>query len=368
MAGIAAPSLDSAIVRLAEQDDDAGLRRLLRTSVMPGAVRVAFTREPEYFAADGMAGGHDVTVVARHERGGRVVGSGRCSIYPLMRNGVRRRMGYLNVLRVGERTRESARLLREGYELLGRETARLADGFFTSIATDNERARRVLEHGGRLGLPSYRPLCDLVTLVGAVTNAGGANRAPAADEPELAEFLERASRDSQLALAWKPAPWRDLERHDLSARDFSVVRQDGRIVAAAGVWDQRAFRQTVIDGYGGWMGAARPFINATMAMRRRPPLPAPGGILAQGGLLGAHALDPAAWPALWQLVRRRAAERGLSWLTLSRDVRDPELPILRRLMKGQEYRTTLYEVSWPGGTRWPDPWGEGPYCPEVALL
>ena len=220
MAGIAAPSVNSADVGVAEQGDDAGLRRLLRTSVMPGAVRVAFTREPDYFAADGMAGGHDVTVVARHE--GRVVGSGRCSVYPLIRNGVCRRIGYLNVLRVGERTRESARLLREGYDLLGRETTHLADGFFTSIATDNARARRVLEHGGRLGLPSYRPLCDLVTLVGAVARVHAGAEDAGADESELGEFLELVSCDHQLTLGWEPGRWRDLERHGVSARDFSV--------------------------------------------------------------------------------------------------------------------------------------------------
>jgi hypothetical protein len=341
---------------------------MLRTSVIPGAVRVAFTREPDYFAADGLAGGEDTTVVAR--RDGRVIGSGRCSVYSLMRNGVPRRIGYLSILRVAERTPESARLLREGYELLGHEVVAGADGFFTSIATDNARARRVLERGGRLGLPSYRPLCDLVTLVGAVappTRTPRAAESPVS-EPELTEFLEQRSQDAHLALSWEPSRWRDLARHGVSAREFSVVRQEGRIVAAAGVWDQRSFRQTVVDGYEGWLRAARPLLNAAMAVRRRPLLPRPGTILAQGTLLGAAAADPAAWPALWRLVRHRAAAAGLSWLCLSRDARDPGLAILRRLMKGQEYRTTLYEVTWREGPRWSDPWDARFFRPEVSLL
>lgn len=365
MAGIVATGVERDTVAIAGRGDDENLRRLLRTSVTPGAVRLAFTREPDFFATDGLSGA-DVTVVARRE--GRVVGSGRCSVYRLTRNTVPRRIGYLNALRVQDHTSESARLLRQGYQRLGCEVAPLADGFFTSIATDNDRARRVLEHSGRLGLPSYRPLCDLVTLVGAVSLGIGERDVATTDERELGEFLDRGAGRSQLALSWEPERWRQLEHRGIAARDFSVVRQDGRVVAAAAVWDQRPFRQTIIDGYEGWLRHVRPLLNGVMAVRRMPLLPAPGTVLAQGALFGATVLDPSAWPALWRLVRHRAAAAGLQWVCLSRDARDPELPILRRLMKGQEYRTTLYEVTWPGGARWPDPWDDLLFRPEVSLL
>lgn len=365
MAGTVAPGVERDTVAIADRGDDANLRRLLRASVTPGAVRLAFTREPDFFATDGLAEA-DVTVVARRE--GRVVGSGRCTVYPLNRNGVPRRVGYLNALRVQDHTSESARLLREGYTRLGREVLPLADGFFTSIATDNIRARRVLEHSGRLGLPSYRPLCDLVTLVGAVDSRPDGGSPATADESELNAFFSHGSRDSQLALSWEPARWTQLALRGISASAFRVVRHDGHIVAGAAVWDQRSFRQTLIDGYEGLVQNARPLLNAFMALRRMPPLPAPGSVLAQGALFGTTVLDPSAWPALWTLVRRRAATAGLQWICLSRDARDPDLPILRRLMKGREYRTTLYEVTWPGGPRWPDPWDERLFRPEVGLL
>ena len=365
MAGIAAPGVERDTVAIADRGDDENLRRLLRASVTPGAVRLAFTREPDFFATDGLSSA-DVTVVAR--RDGHVVGSGRCSVYPLVRNGVSRRIGYLNALRVQDRTAQSARLLREGYLRLGREVAPLADGFFTSIATDNVRARRVLEHSGRLGLPSYRPLCNLVTLVGAVQSGIGGEDNARADESELGEFLDRASRDSQLAASWEPERWRQLAHRGVAASDFSVVRQGGRIVGAAAVWDQRPFRQTIIDGYDARLSFVRPLFNAAMTVRRLPRLPAPGTVLAQGALFGATVLEPAAWPALWTLVRQRAAAAGLQWVCLSRDARDPELHTLRRLMKGREYRTTLYEVTWPGGARWPDPWDARLFRPEVSLL
>ena len=337
----------------------------MRESVIPGAVRVAFTREPDYFAADGLAGAEDVTVVARREN--QVIGSGRCSIYPLLRNGVRRRIGYLGSLRVAAGVRASPRLIRDGYELLRHEVESRADGFFTSIAADNMRARRVLELGGRLGLPAYRPLGDLVTLIAPVRRKTGKSAAGASDH-ELIEFLARNAQRFQLSLAWDPALFQDLSRHGVSARNFTVVRRNGSIVACAAIWDQRAFRQIVIDGYGGALEIARPIINATLVTRGRPRLPAPGAVLAQGAVLGASVSDPRDWGELWPDLRALAMARGLSWLALARDARDPELAVLRRLTSGREYRTTLYEVTWAGADRWPEPWDGRVFRPEVGLL
>ena len=365
MAGSIALSVETAAVSLAERADDAGLRRLMRESVMPGAVRVAFTREPDYFAADGLAGAEDVTIVAR--TGGRVMGSGRCSVYPMLRNGVRHRMGYLGLLRVAAGTSESPRLICDGYELLRREVEPRADGFFTSIASDNVRARRVLELGGRLGLPAYRRLCDLVTLIVPVRSST-AKSGDAVSNDELVEFLARDSRRCQLSLAWDPTVLQAFARHGVGARDFATIRRNGTIVACAAVWDQRAFRQIVIDGYEGALAQFRPIINAALVMRGRPRLPAPGTVLNQGAVLGASVPDSRDWGALWHELHAMASQRGLSWLAIARDARDPELAILRRLTRGREYRTTLYEVTWAGAERWPDAWDDRVFRPEVGLL
>jgi hypothetical protein len=365
VAGSIALSVEPAAVSVAARTDEAGLRRLMRESVMPGAVRIAFTREPDYFSADGLAGAEDVTIVARRE--GQVTGSGRCSVYPMLRNGVRHRIGYLGLLRVAAGTSESPRLIRDGYELLRGDVESRADGFFTSIASDNVRARRVLELGGRLGLPAYRRLCDLVTLIAPVRSIT-AKPGDAVSDDELVAFLAQDSRRFQLSLAWDHTALQDLARHGVSARDFTTVRRNGRIVACAAIWDQRAFRQTVIDGYEGALAHLRPIINAALVMRGRPRLPAPGTVLDQAAILGASVPDSREWGALWHELQARASQRGLSWLAIARDARDPEVAILRRLTRGHEYRTSLYEVTWAGGERWPDPWDERVFRPEVGLL
>ncbi|HSP99149.1 MAG TPA: hypothetical protein VL049_18155, partial [Candidatus Dormibacteraeota bacterium] len=83
---------------LAGTEDDEELRALLRRSPTPGAVRVAFTREPRYSAAEGLAGATDYTVV--HRDRGRLDAIGRLSAHRLHRNAAPIRIGYLGELRV----------------------------------------------------------------------------------------------------------------------------------------------------------------------------------------------------------------------------------------------------------------------------
>ena len=350
--------------------DDAGLRALLRRSALPGPVRVAFTREPSVFAADGLAGGREYTVVAR--RDGRAVGMGRCSVHALTRNGTACRIGYLSALRVEPGLPGSARLLRMGYEDLTRRLAGRVDGCVSSIGADNMRARRILERGRRIGLPEYQPLGDLVTLVAPVTRWRGlasvADAAMRRDEAgELHGFLRDHACRTNLALAWEPWQWQGLAGQGTPA-DMQLVRQRGAIVAAGAVWDQRAFRQVVIDGYEGVLRVARPLVNLARSLARHPALPPPGTVLAQGAVLGASVSEPGQWPKLWPLLAARGARLGLDWLSLSRDARDPGLPILRRLTAAREYRTTVYAVGWPGGPSWPDDWDGRLLRPEAGLL
>jgi hypothetical protein len=359
-------------VRLATPEDDAALRALLRRSVMPGAVRVAFTREPSYAASHGLVGADDATVV--WQRDGALTAMGRCSVRTLHRNGTPTRVAYLGELRFDPTRPTSARGMRDGYALLAGFAQRVgAEGCFTSIADDNLRARRVLENGGRLGLPAYRPIFPLVTLLAAVGDVrsaalGPADRDAPAPVDELTEFLEQHARHQQLSLTWDAVRWQALARAGIGPADFAVVRERGRIVAAAAIWDQRALRQTVIDGYTGATRVVRPIVNVMRAVGGLPILPPPGATLAQGSVLGAAVDDVAHWPGLWRVLAAQAARRGLQWLSIARDAQDPELVPLRALLRPREYRTTLYDVIWRDRPGWREPWHVGHARPEVGLL
>lgn len=375
MAGGAATGTLSArpIVSSITRDDDAAIRALLRASVIPGAVRVAFTREPHYFAGDALAGGEDHAVVARHD--GRLVGLGRCTVYSLNRNGAPARVGYLGELRVAPGTMHSARLLRDGYAQLA-ESVGDVDACFTSITSDNDRARAVLEQGGRLGLPEYTPLASLVTLVAPVAPVRpvDAARAFASDESRACEpaeealtFLASHARNAQLTLAWDSERLTRLAAHGFDAGDLVLVRRGGGVVAVAGVWDQRPFRQVVVDGYDTALQLTRSPANLWFRLTKRPMLPPPGSVLAQGAVLGATVTAPDDWHSLWPALQARAHAKGLAWLAIARDARDPELAVLRALTHAREYHTTLYDVAL-GGQSPATAWDSRLVRPEVGFL
>jgi hypothetical protein len=355
---------------IASHADDAGLRAMLRQSPTPGAVCVAFTREPSYARAEGLAGAVDTTLV--HRTGGTLDGMARLSVSVLHRNGAPTRAGYLGELRIDPGARRTVHLLRDGFACLREHViSNGVRGAFTSIALDNERARRVLEHGGRLGLPAYLPIADMVTLVARVREPRrGPVPAVAADagREELTDFLSRHARAGQLTPTWDEARWDAFARHGLESNHFHVVREDGRIVAAAALWDQRTFRQVVVDGYGGMLSTVRPALNLFSRVGLAPPLPAPGSILPQAMIAGACADAAPWWQPLLAGLMADAAVRGLEWLVVARDVRDPVLAILRRLLRAREYRTRLYEVRFEGVPSWKESWNGLPFRPEVGLL
>lgn len=377
---------------LASTDDDADVRALLRRMVMPGAVSIAFTREPDYFAGEGLAGAHDRTIVHRHD--GRLEGVARLSTNTLYRSGRAARLGYLGELRMAPDASHRAQILRDGYACLHEYVQEDAlDACFTSIATDNVRARRVLEHGRRFGLPAYRPLAELVTVLLPVSRAEypSASVAPSPDRDELTAFLSEQSRAAHLTLTWDAARWQHLAEHGITPADFRVVRARGTtgpIVAAGAVWDQRAFKQTVVVAYDGALRWSRPLVNTLAAAGLAPALPAPGDVLAHGAILGlcvdgehaARAADgggrSSVWTALLRLLSADAARRGLAWMMVTRDRQDLQLAALREYARlasripanTREYHTNLYAVEWPGHDVSPDAWDGRPFRPEVALL
>ncbi len=366
---------------LATANDDAEVRALLRRSVLPGAVNVAFTREPNYFAGEGLAGARDHTVV--HRREGVLDGVARLSIHTLQRNQHPATIGYLGELRIAPNAAHSAQMLRDGYTCLHELVqTNHVDACFTSIAADNTRARRVLEHGQRFGLPVYTPLADLVTVLIPVRRArhAVAEGAQAPHEDELTEFLQRHAIAAQLTLTWDAARWAQLAEHGITPAAFRVVRARGRsgpIVAAGAVWDQRAFKQTVVVGYDGALRVGRPMVNALALTGVVPSLPTPGAVLAQAAILGLSASDalPGNLHALLRLLQADAAQRGLDWLVVARETRDPQLAALRAAARdvsrlrtrAREYHTRLYEVHWPDASV-REPWDTTPFRPEVALL
>ena len=370
MAGAAASGVSACAFRVAEKSDDAEIRRLLRETPMTGAVRVGFEREPDYFAGENAAGGEDATIVAVENE--RLVCMGRCMTRECWVDGRATRTGYLAELRLDAAARGRFGILRAGYgffHALQRDAP--ADIYFTSIAADNERARRLLERGAR-GLPRYEFLAELDTLLVAVPRRPRATKlrvesATPERIPDLLRVLNGHGRRHQLAAVWTAENLRALEVQGLPLERFLLALDGGEVVACGALWDRRAVRQTVIHGYARMLAIARPFVNAAGRILGTPRLPRAGSVLAHAFLsplalaVGAEVLLPDFIKAFFP----PAARLGLEFLTLALPATDARLPALRRRFSTRTWRSRLYRVDWP---EQPAMKLEGAFLPDVALL
>jgi len=361
------------------QSDDAEIRRLLRDNPMPGRISLSLEREPNCFADADLPGETERTVVARD--GGRLVCVGCCTIRQHYVNGAPRRVGYLGGLRLDARYAGRFDILRRGYEFFRELQAEApADFYFTSIASDNERARKLLEYG-LPGMPLYDFIGNFVTVLFPVH---GKTRSKAALDSrpidqrlqtfgpakELVSCLNESNRAYQFAPCWSPDELIALSSLGLQAADFYAVRNGQRLAACAALWDQRNFKQTVIRGYAPWVGFARPIFNSFARITNRPQLPVVGETLAKGYIshLAGGTEETGSLIALLTELRSVAARRGIALLTLGFDAKDPRLALVRKTFRCREYQSRLYVVRWPGIGGAAGELDDRCLGPEVALL
>ncbi len=329
--------------------DDAEIRRLLHETPIRGAISLTLEREPNYFADADIPGESTQTIVAREQ--GKVVCAGNCVTRNLFVNGELRRVGYMGGLRLAATHVGRFDILRRGYQLFSElQKDGSADFYFTSIASDNVRARAFLERSVR-GLPRYEFLSDYATLV--IPSKLG-------QKLPVSELLRLDSNPSdQFASHWTNEKLAALEF--LGLRSSDVVSVEGE---SASLWDQRCFKQTIIQGYSGWMRFARPIINGLRLAR----LPRVGTTLSNAIVCGFNVNDPHISIALLSRLRSLAARRGISYVSLGLSRNDPRFELILQRFRCRIYHSRIYLVHWPdiGGTAADlDP---GLVSPELAFL
>ncbi len=358
---------------IAGQADDPEIRRLLHENPMPGRISLSLEREPNYFIDAKLPGEVKQTIVSRD--GGRLICVGCCTIRPRFVNGKPWRVGYLGGLRLDGPYAGRFDILRRGYEFFRElQVSSPAELYFTSIATDNLRARKVLERA-LPGMPRYEFIGDFVTaFVSADTNRSkhkhpvGFVHSPAANE--LVPFLNDYNQGYQLAPCWSTEELTALSALGLQTSDFLMLRNSERLAACGALWDQRNFKQTVIRNYAPWLALARPAFNACARMTKRPCLPAVGEPLANLFIshLAFQTDTPNALIDLVSKLRDMARQRKIQFLTLGFAANDVRLAMLRNQFHFREYRSRLYVVRWPqlGGSA--AELDRRSLAPEVALL
>jgi hypothetical protein len=346
------------VVEPALPEDEPEIRRLLRDNPMDGEIRVSLEREPDALLATRVEGEPHHTIVARDLTSGAVVGMGSRSVWNAFVNGEPRRLGYLSQLRVDAAHRGRKRLLAAGYDLLHSLRSPGETPFdVTSIIADNAVARRLLG-AGLPGLPTYREIGPFSTLV---LPAGRTRRAPDGVRIErgtrermadVAACIERNRRRYQLAPFFSLDDLLSPERsRGLSPEDFFVAIADGRVAGCLALWDQSAFKQVVVRGYGPRLARWRPWINRLSPLLGTPRLPDPGHILPHAYLshVAVEEDDPRLFQALAEAAHSEARVRGYAYVVIGLAGPHPWVPWLRRRFRPREYRSVLYAVHWEDG-------------------
>ncbi|MCB9689803.1 MAG: hypothetical protein H6735_32490 [Alphaproteobacteria bacterium] len=363
---------------VAGPDDDAGLRGLMRATPMDGSVSLAFAREPDFFRAARVEG--DTTTVLARDPEGSVVAAFSWSVRPCWVGGEPRPLGYLSALRVVPAWRGRPSLLRLGYarvrELMA---ATAADGgqpyAITTIVSDNAPARRLLERG-LPGLPRYVPQQEMVTLAAptwrrryrAVTGLE-VRDATDADLDAIVGLLAAEGRRSAFTPQWSADTLRDADRcRDLHVGDFVVATRGGRMVGCVALWDQSAYKQSVVHGYRGHLARTRRVVNLLAPVLGVPRLPRPGEPLRHAYLshLAIADDDEQVARAVVGFAHDRARPRRYGYLTTMLASSHPLLPVLERMLRPLRYPSMLYAVAWEDADLSGLP-GERPHL-EVAVL
>ncbi len=368
-------------VDFARPADDAAIRRLLAREPMPGRITVTFEREPDFSLGCAVIGEDCRVLVARSEvaRNGQaneVVGVACRATRTVFFNGREQRLGYLGQLRVDERFR-GRWLLSYGFRLLRQlHEADPVPAYLAAIIGGNDEATAVLVQKRRRLFPAFHPVADYCTLAIDVHRAKpplpcNAQIAPGStdDLAELVEFLQTHGARRQFFPVWKEEDILRLAPFGLNMEDVQIARRKGQIVGVCALWDQSAFKQTIVRGYSGWLKAAAPAWNAGAPLFGRAPLPRPGEKVrhAYAALICVADDDAAVFAALLRSVYNLAHERGFNYLMVGLDARDPLLPAARAY-RHVVYPSRFYLAEWPDGGHLHEQLDQRPCYVDIATL
>lgn len=336
----------------ATPERDADLLRLLEENAMSGDVSLVMTRRPRYFSPE-----HDFGIErsALALEGERAVGMCRLTEHAGFANGKAQALGYLGGLRISPNYRHRVRVLQAGFDYLRQLSP--PDYCYTSIATDNRTALRLLERGIP-GLPAYRPLGEMCTL--AISRKRGKRRGlwrmmPQESYADVVECYRRNARLRQLAPVLD-AGW----LHSSGATVLGYY--DGQTLSAcAALWNQQAFKQVLASRYSLRARLLRPFYNGYAMATGRVPLPKAGQALDQS-FLAFFAADDGDMTT--DLIMDALPLCPTRIMTLGLPAAEPSVKKLTARTRAAVYRTRLYGVDLSSSPEWDN----RTVWPEVALL
>jgi hypothetical protein len=358
------------IYQIAQAEDDAKLKALLRENDMDAWVQMTLEREPSFFKGENLWG-EGIAVIAKQPPH-TTVGMYSYALMPVHLNGKAVSLGYLGGLRVNPKYRHRIRILKNGYDSIKSLTSHNPPFMFTTIVSENQAARRLLEAGLK-GMPIYQPLGELESL-GISTKLGKSKGllqpAEIKDIPALVAFYNQRARHYQFSPVLTEKWLRSLDgRKGLVLEDFWLLRQGQDIGACMAIWDQRAFKQTVCRGYRFPINLLRVPYNIFAKLTKGLQLPRVGEPLEQAYLAFMAFGENQAKGVILEAIREglaKARDKQADTAVIGLSSTNPLSGIVKERFRAYVYRSTIEVVSWASE---PEPNLDAkPSQPEVAIL
>jgi hypothetical protein len=360
-------------IGLATPADDVHIRGLLRREPVPGRIAISYEREPEFSRGCDATGENATVLVARDLETGATAAVACRSEREVFVNGAPTRLGYLGQLRIDRRYR-GRWLVSRGFAMLKQlHDRRPLPGYLAAVTVDNREAEGILVRKGRKAFPAFRPVasyCTFAIPARRVGSVSGVESATLANIPEIVCFLRTAGSRRQFFPVWSEAKLISLTA-DLGLRleDVQIARRAGRIAGVIGLWDQSAYKQDVVRAYSGWVKLAVPLYNASAPWLGRPRLPKPGERIRSGyAVFTCVDQDaPSVFEDLLDATLGRAAARGLDYVLMGLDQRDPLFRAARE-RSHMPYHSRLFLAEWPHGGHLHARLDSRPSYVEIATL
>ena len=344
-------------LRLACESDDADLRAMLRTNSMPSWITMSIEREPSFLGSLNHFG-HERVIVARDS--GAAVGMYLCAEHPVHINGCVESFGYLGGLRVNPAYRHRLRVLRDGYaSIRSLSGATNPDTWYTSVATENTAARRLLEARLR-DLPAYVAQGELLTL--ALSKSRG-KRMGLWRRPKTSELKSMCVMHNASAARFQLSPELTPERVEKTGADFFVRDAAGELGGCMALWNQQTHKQVVARAYRQPLAALLPLYNVWARLTRKVTLPHLNQQFDQA-FLAFFVPGTEDTGETVAMIHDALSLCPCNLLTLGLHAAHPALPALLRAFRPAVYRTIVYTVCFAQ----PPKWDGRPVQPEIAIL
>lgn len=340
-------------IRLGTADDEPDLRHLVGSTPMPGAVTVRFAREPDYFLGTTIMGDPCDVIVGRHLPDGALAGMACRAERQSFVSGVETRTGYLGQIRIAEGLRGNW-LIQRGARL-ARELSPPGLVYLGVIARENPRARGALiERRPPGGLRAQRlsglTTCAILLRRRQPRPASGIRVGCASDAmmPQVVAFLRGHGASRQFFPAYSIDDFTGGTRmRGLAAHDVMIAHRGDAILGVMAAWDQMAYKQDIVEGYGPALARLRPAYDAAARLVGTRPLTAPGEAmpLSFSACIAVADDDPQVMRALVGACATRAFERGHAYLMVGLADGDPLLPVVRR-WPHVTYHSDIFAFSW----------------------